>query len=135
MTSTETVASTPSNMMKSILVSEFAPNIKNGDCNAVTMGESAKPQLGGRNELIVRVLACSISPGDTMMLRGNAIFMHPSKFPYVPGMDICGIVDEVDPGVTAFKVRQCSNTRCRAIILSCFLPKTFAFVLTFFTHF
>merc|ERR1719174_2719410 len=38
------------------------------------------------------------------MLSGSAIFMHPSKFPYIPGMDVCGTVEEVSTDVVDFKV-------------------------------
>uniref|UniRef100_A0A7S2V6U7 Enoyl reductase (ER) domain-containing protein n=1 Tax=Fibrocapsa japonica TaxID=94617 RepID=A0A7S2V6U7_9STRA len=53
-----------------------------------------KPSVLKKNQMLVQVLACSISPGDIIMIQGNMIMMHPSSFPYVPGMDICGrIVD------------------------------------------
>jgi NADPH:quinone reductase-like Zn-dependent oxidoreductase len=52
-----------------------------------------KPTSLKKNQMLVRVLACSLSPGDVMMVQGNMIFMH-QPFPFIPGMDICGeIVD------------------------------------------
>jgi len=44
--------------------------------------------------------------GDIHMLRGSAIFLQPDKFPYTPGMDVCGIIEEVHPSVKDFKVGQ-----------------------------
>lgn len=53
-------------------------------------------------QLLVKVLACSISPGDKIMMKGKLIFLR-RPFPFIPGMDICGEV--VDPnGSTQFKV-------------------------------
>ncbi|KAL3779822.1 hypothetical protein ACHAW5_002007 [Stephanodiscus triporus] len=52
-----------------------------------------KPDLLKKNQMLVRVLACSLSPGDVIMVQGNMVFMH-QPFPFIPGMDICGeIVD------------------------------------------
>jgi NADPH:quinone reductase-like Zn-dependent oxidoreductase len=44
--------------------------------------------------MLIRVLACSLSPGDVIMVQGNLIFLHPGKFPFVPGMDVCGVVED-----------------------------------------
>ncbi|KAL3827240.1 hypothetical protein ACHAXA_004715 [Cyclostephanos tholiformis] len=52
-----------------------------------------KPTFLKQNQMLVRVLACSLSPGDVLGAQGNMIFMH-QPFPFIPGMDICGeIVD------------------------------------------
>merc|ERR1719203_439127 len=42
--------------------------------------------------MIVKVFACSIAAGDSIVLSGNIVFLKPA-LPYVPGMDICGIVE------------------------------------------
>lgn len=49
-----------------------------------------KPSLK-KKQVLIRVLACSISPGDVIMVHGNLIFMH-ETFPFVPGMDVCGVI-------------------------------------------
>merc|ERR1712232_756799 len=58
--------------------------------------------MGNKPSMIVKVLACSISAGDTMILSGNIIFLKPT-LPYVPGMDVCGRVEEVSEGLSEFK--------------------------------
>mmetsp|Transcript_8155 Transcript_8155/g.23438 ORF Transcript_8155/g.23438 Transcript_8155/m.23438 type:complete len:373 (+) Transcript_8155:103-1221(+) len=93
-------------MMKAIQVNQFvSPSLDNID-EAITMSDkvsmpaiqlsssSKKGKPSKNNKMLVRVLACSISPGDALMVHGNMIFMHPDTFPFTPGMDICGrIVD------------------------------------------
>eukprot|EP01083_Nonionella_stella_P030908 84711_1 len=50
-----------------------------------------KPTSLKKNTMLVQVLACSISPGDVIMVQGNMMIMH-QPFPFIPGMDICGVV-------------------------------------------
>jgi len=52
--------------------------------------------------VLVKVLACSLSPGDCRMLGGyKDIMCTPEKlgssWPYIPGLDVCGEVTELDP--------------------------------------
>ena len=62
------------------------------------------PTLQG-DEMLIQVLACSLSPGDIIMLGGNAIFLHPKSFPFVPGMDVCGKI--LNPnGSTDFQIND-----------------------------
>jgi alcohol dehydrogenase len=52
-----------------------------------------KPASLKKHQMLVRVFACSLSPGDVIMVQGSMILMH-QPFPFIPGMDICGeIVD------------------------------------------
>lgn len=48
-----------------------------------------------KGQIMIRVLACSISPGDVIMVHGNLIFLH-EAFPFVPGMDVCGVVTDTN---------------------------------------
>jgi NADPH:quinone reductase-like Zn-dependent oxidoreductase len=50
-----------------------------------------KPSPLKKHQMLVRVFACSLSPGDVIMVQGNMILMH-QPFPFIPGMDICGEV-------------------------------------------
>ncbi|KAI9016937.1 chaperonin 10-like protein [Gaertneriomyces semiglobifer] len=65
----------------------------------------AKPvRRSGKRELLVKVLACSTAFGDVHMLSGRlSLVLKPPQLPYIPGKDICGIVEQVD-GNSAFKV-------------------------------
>lgn len=60
----------------------------------MSMNEAVpKPTSLKKKTMLVKVLACSLSPGDVIMVQGNMLFMH-QPFPFVPGMDICGIVED-----------------------------------------
>ncbi|MET8003690.1 NADP-dependent oxidoreductase [Nonomuraea glycinis] len=53
----------------------------------------------GPGEVRVRVHAAAVSPADTLVRAGmhaRALSEHPA--PYVPGMDIAGVIDEIGPG-------------------------------------
>lgn len=89
--------------MKAIEVREFIFEDLNNLTTAMTMNNNSEmPQLA-QNELLIKVHACSISPGDMLMIKGNMIFMHPSKFPFVPGMDVAGEVVDAN-GLANFQV-------------------------------
>jgi len=65
----------------------------------------AAPAAPAKGELLVRVEACSVTPGDWRMLSGDTRLMKkPKAFPYIPGGDVSGRVEAVGEGVTRFKV-------------------------------
>ncbi|CAM9141626.1 unnamed protein product [Discosporangium mesarthrocarpum] len=80
--------------MKAAVVSDF------GDVDAVltVIEDHPRPVLKkGSGKMLVRVQACSLSPGDCRMINGDAkIVKKPPSWPYVPGGDVCGVVEEVD---------------------------------------
>ncbi|CAM9952846.1 unnamed protein product [Sphacelaria rigidula] len=67
--------------------------------------EWPKPTLDPKGgQMLLRVEACSLSPGDTLFLTGDCSFvMKAPSFPFVPGMDVCGVVEEIE-GSAKFKV-------------------------------
>lgn len=94
--------------MKSALVTNFCPNFGEITDDVLTFTSTQeKPTLEKNNKknpgMIVKVFACSIAAGDSIVLSGNIVFLKPA-LPYVPGMDICGIVEEISEGVENFKV-------------------------------
>jgi len=57
----------------------------------------------GKGQVLVRVKASGVNPLDIKISNGAAPHArHP--FPAILGMDLAGIVDEVGPGVSSFKV-------------------------------
>ena len=77
--------------MKAVNINAFFDPSSPTDLNqAMSMRTQAVPACKP-GQLLVQVLACSISPGDATMVRGNLIFLR-QPFPFVPGMDICGRV-------------------------------------------
>ena len=66
-----------------------------------------KPKLKPKsNQILVRVLACSTSPGDWRTMSGSVDAVRKPDVPYIPSQDICGIVEEVD-GNSDFKSGDC----------------------------
>lgn len=89
--------------MKAIQVHKFVSDFKalrDAD-DIMSMQEVPRP-VPKKGQLLVKVSACSISPGDIIMVHGNLIFMH-ADFPFVPGMDVCGTVQDAN-GSNKFKV-------------------------------
>lgn len=57
-------------------------------------------------EVLVRVVAAGVNPVDWKITEGWMKAFRPVEFPYVPGRDIAGIIEEVGPGVTEFQKGQ-----------------------------
>jgi NADPH:quinone reductase-like Zn-dependent oxidoreductase len=62
-----------------------------------------KPQEG---EVLVRVHAAGVNPIDWKIRAGLLKDFFPVSLPYIPGYDVAGVVEEVGPGVTAFRPGQ-----------------------------
>ncbi len=57
-------------------------------------------------EVLVRVHAAGVNPADWKVRRGWFKDFLKVQFPYVPGGDLAGVVEEVGPGVTTFQQGQ-----------------------------
>lgn len=62
-----------------------------------------EPQEG---EVLVQVYAAGVNPIDWKLRQGLRKDMIQMQFPYIPGMEIAGVVQEVGSGVTTLKVGQ-----------------------------
>jgi len=64
-------------------------------------------------QLLLRVQACSLAPGDVRTMSGKTKFvqMPKSGFPYIPGGDVVGVVVEADPKCNRFAVGDCVVAR------------------------
>lgn len=58
------------------------------------------------DEVLVRVYAAGVAPADWKTRQGLLKDLRPMQLPYIPGSALAGIVEEVGPGVTAWKVGQ-----------------------------
>jgi NADPH2:quinone reductase len=59
----------------------------------------------GAGEVRIRVHASTVNPTDTTLRRGGrADSLRGVPPPYVPGMDVAGVIDEVGSGVPGFRV-------------------------------
>ena len=62
-----------------------------------------QPQAG---EVLVRVQAAGVNPVDWKITEGHLKDHFQLQFPYIPGRDIAGIIEEVGPDVTMFEPGQ-----------------------------
>lgn len=56
-------------------------------------------------EVLIRVYAAGVNPIDWHMRQGTGP-VQPAQFPYIPGADLAGIVEELGPGVIGFQMGQ-----------------------------
>jgi NADPH:quinone reductase-like Zn-dependent oxidoreductase len=61
------------------------------------------PQAG---EVLLRVYAAGVNPIDWKIRQGLMKAFQPVTFPYIPGIEVAGVVEEIGPGVTAFEIGQ-----------------------------
>jgi NADPH:quinone reductase-like Zn-dependent oxidoreductase len=61
------------------------------------------PQEG---EVLIRVHAAGVNPVDWKIRAGWLKDFRSVQFPYIPGLDLAGVVEEIGPGVTAFQKGQ-----------------------------
>ena len=94
--STDAVPSLPLTM-RGISISGYAPLD-----DAISMKQDWPVPRPGAGELLLRVHAVALAPGDARMQSGDARLMQkPKAFPYIPGGDCCGVVVAVGPKQSA----------------------------------
>jgi NADPH2:quinone reductase len=80
--------------MRAVGVTEF------GGPEALHVIELPEPQAGP-GEMRIRVRAAAVNPTDTLIRSGaRARQLQDIPPPYVPGMDVAGVLDQIGPGVT-----------------------------------
>src|SRR5712691_1330279 len=57
-------------------------------------------------EVLLRVHAAGVNPIDWKIRQGLLKDFQPVTFPYTPGIEVAGVVEDVGPGVTAFEIGQ-----------------------------
>jgi NADPH:quinone reductase-like Zn-dependent oxidoreductase len=65
--------------------------------------ENAPRPTPGSGKLLIRVHAASVNSIDWKARAGYLKDVFPLLLPYIPGWDVSGIVEAIDPGVTQFK--------------------------------
>jgi NADPH:quinone reductase-like Zn-dependent oxidoreductase len=74
-----------------------------GDIDVLKVVEVARP-IAGPGQVVVKVVAAGINPGESSIRKGLLHEMWPATFPSGQGSDLAGGVAEVGPGVTRFAV-------------------------------
>jgi NADPH:quinone reductase-like Zn-dependent oxidoreductase len=60
----------------------------------------------GEGEVLVQVRAAGVNPADWKIRSGMFRAFLPTTFPYVPGADLAGVIDQVGPSVTTLQPGQ-----------------------------
>ncbi|GHP00530.1 NADPH:quinone reductase [Reticulibacter mediterranei] len=76
-----------------------------GDAAQLRLEEISQP-VPGEGEVLVRVQASGVNALDWKIRLGLLKDIMPSRFPYVPGIELAGVVERVGPGVTTFQPGQ-----------------------------
>jgi NADPH:quinone reductase-like Zn-dependent oxidoreductase len=74
-----------------------------GDVDVLKVVEVARP-VPGPGQVLVRVKAAGINPGEASVRKGLMHSLWPATFPSGQGSDLAGVVDELGPDVTQFAV-------------------------------
>ncbi len=74
-----------------------------GDIEVLNVVEVARP-VAGQGQVLVRVKAAGINPGEAAIRQGLLHERWPATFPSGEGSDLAGVVEELGPGVDAFAV-------------------------------
>ena len=73
-----------------------------GGVDVLKVVEVPRPQAGP-GQVLVRVKAAAINPGEAKIREGQMASMFPATFPSGEGSDLAGVVEATGPGVTEFK--------------------------------
>ena len=76
-----------------------------GDVDQLKLEQVQRP-VAQAGEVLVQVRAAGVNPIDWKVHQGLRKEIMKMQFPYIPGMEIAGVVQEVGPGVTTFQKGQ-----------------------------
>jgi NADPH:quinone reductase-like Zn-dependent oxidoreductase len=85
--------SAPSAVMKAIVVHQF------GDPEVLKYEDAPRP-TPKEDEILIRTMAAGVNPVDAYIRSGR---FGRGNLPYIPGMEVAGIVEKADAKVTKFK--------------------------------
>lgn len=83
--------------MKAVLAKDYGPP------EALRVEQTPTP-MPGPGQILVRIAAASINPGELRLLSGELRSQIPLEHPRVPGHDFAGTVTELGEGVSRFEV-------------------------------
>ena len=86
-------------IMKAVVATKFG---KPDD--VLSIQDVPKPEPDDKT-LLLKVHACSLSPGDYRALLGDkTVVCNPKEWPYIPGGDVCGTVESIPANCSDFQV-------------------------------
>jgi NADPH:quinone reductase-like Zn-dependent oxidoreductase len=84
-------------LMRAVLVTRY------GGPEVLCPAEVERPSAIS-TEVLVRVVAAGVNPVDCKTRRGEGVARWVGPPPFIPGWDVCGVVEATGYGVTRFKV-------------------------------
>ena len=84
-------------MMKAVRIHNY------GGPEVLKYEEAPRPQPG-EGEILIRVYAAGVNPADWKVREGHFKQLVQHKFPLILGWDLSGVIEEVGPGVSQFKM-------------------------------
>lgn len=82
--------------MKAIQVHTYGP------ADTFTLEEVEQPMISS-NELLIKIHAASVNHIDALKASGVIKYIYPLQFPWIPGSDFAGVVEETGSEVTEYK--------------------------------
>ena len=73
-----------------------------GPLDDLEFAEVPRPEPGA-GQVLVRVEAAAVNPVDIALITGARQDALPVAHPFVPGVDVSGVVEAIGPGVDRFR--------------------------------
>ena len=89
-------ASAPPAMMKAVRVHAF------GGVEVLQFEDAPRPQPAA-DEVLIRVIAAGVNPVEAKIRSGMFARMMSGKLPFIPGLDVAGVIDAMGENATKFK--------------------------------
>src|SRR6476661_4349183 len=64
--------------------------------------DAPRPRVSAAGEVLIRVYAAGVNPVDCAIRAGRVQEIFPVSFPWIPGWDLSGVVEELGADVTKF---------------------------------
>ena len=93
-------ATVKSQTMKAVRIHKY------GEPEVLQYEDLPRPQVVAPTEMLVRVHAAGVNPVDSAIRAGRVKEIFPVTFPWIPGSDLSGVVEEVGGNVTRFKTND-----------------------------
>ena len=76
---------------------------KYGGPEVLRSEELPRPRVAAATEVLIRIHAAGVNPVDSAIRGGLVKEIFPVSFPWIPGSDVSGVIEEAGPDVTRFK--------------------------------